>query len=99
MNPARYCKECGCYVPDNNNKCLACGYDMNLPALPTCGSRIYSPTKSFINTPSNISQYYWVENESHMYYLPNKAGTVAFINSSDRIFYNTGTGCGWMRIQ
>lgn len=80
MNPARYCKECGCYVPDNNDKCLACGYDMNLPTLPTCESRIYSPTESFMNTPY-------------------KAGTVVFYSSSDTIFYNTGAGCGWMRIQ
>ena len=24
---AKYCKQCGCYIPDNQTECLACGYD------------------------------------------------------------------------
>lgn len=24
---AKYCKQCGCYIPDSQSACLACGYD------------------------------------------------------------------------
>lgn len=27
MNNARYCRKCGCYLPDNKYICLACGLD------------------------------------------------------------------------
>lgn len=27
-----YCKECGAYIPDGQNKCLACGYDAAVEA-------------------------------------------------------------------
>lgn len=27
MNNARYCRKCGCYLPDNKYICLACGFD------------------------------------------------------------------------
>lgn len=29
MKESRYCKKCGCYIPDNFNKCLACNNEVN----------------------------------------------------------------------
>ena len=27
MAEIRYCKKCGCYIPDSSAQCVACGYD------------------------------------------------------------------------
>lgn len=31
MKEVKYCKECGCYIPDDWEKCPACGFEFHNP--------------------------------------------------------------------
>lgn len=33
MNESTYCKSCGAYIPTGQEKCLACGFPIEIPSL------------------------------------------------------------------
>ena len=47
MTPMRCCKICGCYLPDNVTRCLACGFDEHYNMSP------YDPDEIMTTTLDN----------------------------------------------
>lgn len=44
MTPMRCCKICGCYLPDNVTRCLACGFDEHYNMSPYDPDEIMTTT-------------------------------------------------------
>ena len=100
MELPKYCKHCGCYIPDNRDKCLACGESVHVSASNTWlsgGSSGYVPSTNCVGIYKGY-EIVMVTTQAK-FYLEQKALSkykYALVKDTNTVWINTGNKLGWI---